>query len=291
MFLPVLTPVWQPALTPGDATALAVRVGVPTCWIGSPSGLEPSYGGVEHPKTARPACGESERTLHGSTLLRSAPVEALLAFGAALLAFRLAGSLARRWRAAGAPQLAAWSASLLAYALASAALAWGAAAGWNEASFRVYYTCGGLLTAALLGVGSLLFVGRRWAAPVGLLYTGLAIGIGFASPLTSPVSGTTIPAAQEHFDLFPERVLAIAANSLGTIAVVGVALLTIRRRPLGNTLIVAGVVAAATGSAVAGLGVAQTTAFIALGVVLLYVGMTTQRKNFVSFRVSRKHPG
>ncbi len=147
-------------------------------------------------------------------------MEALLAFGAALLALRLAGSLARRWRATGAPQLAAWSASLLAYALASAALAWGAAAGWNDASFRVYYTFGGLLTAPLLGVGSLLLVGRRWAAPVGLLYTGLAIGIGFASPLTSPVSGTTIPEAQQHLDLFPERVLAIAANTLGTVAVV-----------------------------------------------------------------------
>ena len=218
-------------------------------------------------------------------------MEALLAFGAALLAFRLAGSLARRWRVTGAPQLAAWSASLLAYALASAALAWGAAAGWNEASFRIYYTCGALLTAPLLGVGSLLLVGRRWAAPVGLVYTGLAVGIGCASPLTSPVSGTTIPEAQQHLELFPERILAIVANSLGTIAVVAVALLTIRRRPVGNTLIVAGVTAAAVGSAVAGLGVAQTAAFIALGVVLLYAGMTVQRKNFESFRMARKHPG
>jgi hypothetical protein len=218
-------------------------------------------------------------------------MEALLAFGAALLASRLAGNLARRWRATGAPQLAAWSASLLAYALASAALAWGAAAGWDETSFRVYYTCGGLLTAPLLGVGSLLLVGRRWAAPVGLLYTGLAVGIGFASPLTSPVSGTTIPEAQQHVDLFPERILAIAANSLGTLAVVVVALLTIRRRPVGNTLVVAGVAAAAAGSAVAGLGVAQTAAFIVLGVVLLYLGFTAQGKNFVSFRLTRKHPG
>jgi hypothetical protein len=218
-------------------------------------------------------------------------MEALLAFGAALLAFRLAGNLARRWRTTSAPQLAAWSASLLAYGLASAALAWGAAAGWNEASFRVYYTFGALLTAPLLGVGSLLLVGRRWAAPLGLVYTGLALGIGLASPLTSPVAGATIPEAQEHLDLVPERLLAIVANSLGTVAVIGVALLTIRRRPVGNTLIIAGVVSAAVGSAVAGLGVAQTAAFIAIGVVLLYVGMTVQRKNFVSFRLARQHPG
>jgi hypothetical protein len=218
-------------------------------------------------------------------------MEALLAFGATLLAFRLAGSLARRWRATGAPQLAAWSASLLAYALASAALAWGAAAGWNETSFRVYYTCGGLLTAPLLGVGSLLLVGRRWAATLGLLYTGLAVGIGFASPLTSPVGGTAIPEAQRHLELFPERILAITANSLGTLAVVVVALATMRKRPVGNALILAGVTSAAVGSAVAGLGVAQTAAFIMLGVLLLYWGFHAQRKNFVSFRSARKHRG
>ena len=82
-------------------------------------------------------------------------MEALLAFAAALLALRLAGDLLGRWRTRRAPQLAAWSASLLAYALASAALAWGAAAGWDDRAFRVYYLCGGLLTAPLLGVGAL----------------------------------------------------------------------------------------------------------------------------------------
>ena len=51
-------------------------------------------------------------------------MDALLAFAAALLALRLSGMLARRWRERGDPQLAAWAAALAAYALASAALAW-----------------------------------------------------------------------------------------------------------------------------------------------------------------------
>jgi Flp pilus assembly protein protease CpaA len=68
-------------------------------------------------------------------------------------------------------------------------------------------------------------------------------------------------------------------------------LLTIRKRPVGNTLVIAGVVSAAIGSAVAGLGVAQTAVFIVLGVVLLYLGFTSQGKNFVSFRLGEKHPG
>ena len=59
-------------------------------------------------------------------------MEALLAFGAALLSLRLAALLAARWRERRRPELAAWAAALFAYAVASAALAWGAAAGWDR---------------------------------------------------------------------------------------------------------------------------------------------------------------
>lgn len=199
-------------------------------------------------------------------------MEALFAFAAALLGLRLAGSLASRYRARRAPHLAAWSAALISYSVASAALAWGAAAGWDDRAFRVYYLFGGLLTAALLGVGSLTLVGQRWALAVGLAYTGLAVGVAVAVPLTEPVSGSSIPDAQEHLEVVPARLLAVLGNSLGTLAVVGVALATIRRRPLGNALILAGVTLAATGSAVAGLGAAETAVFIAAAVAFLYAG-------------------
>jgi hypothetical protein len=199
-------------------------------------------------------------------------VDPLLAFGAALLALRLAGDLAGRYRVRRTPQLAAWAASLLAYAIASAALAWGAAAGWGDVAFRVYYLFGGLLTAALLGAGSLLLAGQRWVVPVILVYLGLAIGIVMAEPLTAPVSGTSIPDTQEHLDFLPARLAAVMGNSLGTIAVIAVAALTFRRRPLANALIVGGVAVAATGSGLSGLGVAETSAFIAGGALLLYMG-------------------
>jgi hypothetical protein len=205
-------------------------------------------------------------------------VEALLAFAAALLALRLSGRLAGRWRARRAPELAMWSASLLAYAAATAALAWGAAAGWNEAAFRLYYLFGGLLTAPLLGAGSLLIVGRRWVIPVVLVYGGLAAGVAASEPLTADVGGTSIPEAQDHLDYVPARVLALVGNIAGTLAVVGVAAATIRRRPLGTSLIVAGVAVAAVGSALAGLGAAETAAFLALGVLLLYTGFTVSSR-------------
>ena len=199
-------------------------------------------------------------------------MEALLAFAAALLALRLAGDLAARFRARRAPQLAAWSASLLAYAIASAALAWGAAAGWDDRAFRVYYLAGGLLTAPLLGAGSLLLRGYRWAGPLAYAYAGLAIGIMIAVPLTGSFSGTSIPEAQDHLDFVPARLVAVLGNSLGTLAVVAVALATLRRRPVGNTLLLAGVGVAAMGSGLAGLGIAETAVFIASAAVLLYAG-------------------
>jgi hypothetical protein len=199
-------------------------------------------------------------------------MEALLAFAAALLSLRLAGDLAARYRTARAPQLAAWAGGLAAYALASGSLAWGAAAGWDGRAFRAYYLFGGLLTAPLLGVGSLLLAGRRWAAPAGLVYAGLAVGVAIAAPLTRPVTGSSIPEAQQHLDFVPARLVAVLGNTLGTAAVVAVALLTLRRRPLANGLILAGIALAATGSALAGLGEAETAAFIAAAALLLYAG-------------------
>jgi hypothetical protein len=209
-------------------------------------------------------------------------VEALFAFAAALLGLRLTGALASRYRARRAPYLAAWSAALLSYSVASAALAWGAAAGWDDRTFRVYYLFGGLLTAALLGVGSLTFAGQRWALAVGLAYAGLSVGIAMAVPLTEPVSGSSIPDAQEHLAFVPARVVAVLGNSLGTLAVVGVALATIRRRPLGNALILAGVAVAAAGSAVAGLGAAETAVFIAAAAVLLTAGFLVPNRTSYS---------
>jgi hypothetical protein len=203
-------------------------------------------------------------------------VQQLLAFGAALLALRLGGDLARRWRARRRPELAAWAAGLVAYAVACAALAWGAAAGWDGRVFRVYYLFGGLLTAPLLGVGSLLLAGRRWAGPVGLVWAGLVVGVAVAEPLTRPVVDGGIPAAQDHLDLFPARLLAIVGNSCGTLAVVGVALLTFGRRPLGNLLVVAGIAVAGVGSALVGLGEAGTALFLAAAVVLLYAGFMSR---------------
>ncbi len=199
-------------------------------------------------------------------------MDALLAFAAALVSLRLSADLVRRFRRQRAPEFAAWAAALGAYALAAGALAWGAAAGWSDPAFRLYYLGGALLTAALLGTGSLLLVGRRRIVPIALVYMGLAVGVAVAVPIQGELSGTDVPAAQDVLELWPARVVAIVGNSLGTLAVVLVALATFRRRPRGNALILAGVGVAALGSAFAGLGVGALAPIVAAAALLLYAG-------------------
>jgi hypothetical protein len=204
-------------------------------------------------------------------------VETLLAFAATLVSLRLAGELVRRRRRTGGAALGWWAASLTAFALASAALTWGTAAGWDDRAFRVYYLFGGLLTATLLGTGSLVRVGVRWVAPLALVYVGIAVGVALAEPLTAPVTGDALPDAQAHLDLFPARVLAILGNSLGTLAAVGVAVAGMRRRPVGNALLLAGIAVAALGSALAGLGAAESAVSFAAASCLLYAGFVVNR--------------
>ncbi|MBA3348134.1 MAG: hypothetical protein H0T13_06200, partial [Actinobacteria bacterium] len=79
-------------------------------------------------------------------------------------------------------------------------------------------------------------------------------------------------AAQEHLELFPARVLALVGNIAGSIALVAVALSSLRARPLGNALLLAGFTVAAAGSALSGLGAAETAGFVAVAALLLYGG-------------------
>lgn len=196
-------------------------------------------------------------------------MDVLLSFAAALVSLRLAGALARSGRVA-------WAAGVASFAAASGAMAWGAAHGWDEAAFRVYYLAGALLSAPLLGIGSLSLAGRRWAAPLGLAYSGLALGIAAAMPVHGGFGGAGVPRAQAHLDALP-RVVAIAGSSLGALAVVAVAVLGGRRRPLGSTLVVAAVAAAAGASALTQTAVAAAAACFAAAAALLYASVTVSR--------------
>lgn len=193
----------------------------------------------------------------------------LLSFAAALICLRLSGALVRGRRFA-------WAGGLSAFAVAAAAIAWGSAHGWDARAFRVYYLAGALLSAPLLGIGSLSLWGRRWAAPAGLVYTGLAVGVAAAMRVHGTFGGTDVPRAQSHVDVLP-RIVAIAGSSLGAVAVVVVAAATLRRRPVGNILLLAAVATAAAASALTQTAVAAAAACFAAAAVFLYAGATRRR--------------
>ena len=139
--------------------------------------------------------------------------------------------------------------------------------------FRAYYLCGGLLTAALLGTGSLLGIGVRIAGPIALVYTGLAAGVALGVPIEGTIAGTSIPEAQEHLEPLPR---AGACDRRQRRGVAGAD----RGRRRGRCAVarsatcccLAGFAVAAAGSALAGLGAAQTAVFVAVGAGLLYAG-------------------
>lgn len=201
--------------------------------------------------------------------LHTVGVNAVLSFAAALLSLRLAGLLVRGRRYA-------WAGGLISFAAAAAAMAWGSAHGWDARAFRVYYLAGALLSAPLLGIGSLQLWGRRWAGTAGLVWVGLAVGVAAAMPVHGTFDGSAVPGAQGHVDVLP-RVLAIAGSSLGALAVVVVAAATLRRRPLANGLIVASVGAAAAASALTQTAISAAAAAFAAAAVLLYLGVTRRR--------------
>jgi hypothetical protein len=192
-------------------------------------------------------------------------VDVLLSFGAALLSLRLTGLLVRRGHLA-------WAGGLASFSAATGAMAWGAAHGWDAHAFRLYYLAGALLAAPLLGVGSLQLWGRRWAGPLGLAYAGLAVGIAAAMPVHGDFASTAVPRAQAHVDTFP-RLVAIAGSSLGALAVVVVAVATLRRRQIGNLLTVAAVVAAAIASVLTQTAVSAAAVCFAAAALLLYAGV------------------
>ena len=121
-------------------------------------------------------------------------MEALLAFGAALLALRLAGRLLGRWRER--PRAAARRVGRRPRRVRGRLGRAGLGSGLRlERSavpglLPVRRACSPPRCSASARSSSPAAAGRR---PLGLVYTGLAVGVAIAVPLTTPVTGDSIP--------------------------------------------------------------------------------------------------
>ena len=221
--------------------------------------------------------------------------EVALAAAATLVAFAFTLSTLDRWLARRRRHERAWTIALAMFTVASASLWLGSAAGWNGASFRVFFLFGGILNVPWLALGTVeLLAGPRWGRPctaVVALVSAFAAGVLAVAPLRGPVPSDDLPKGSDLFGPLP-RILAAVGSGVAAIVILAGAIWSVvqlwrgrdrgaagaaadsRRLVAGNILIAAGTLTlSASGTLNARLG-AETAFAVTLlvGVSLLFAG-------------------
>jgi uncharacterized protein YkwD len=150
-----------------------------------------------------------------------------LAAAATLVSLAFALSTLERWVARHKRHEGAWTVSLFMFAAGSAALWWGAAAGWDEWSFKAFYLFGAILNVPFLALGTVELLagpahGRRWTAIVAML-SAFCAGLIVSAPLLAPIAAEGLPQGREVFEAGP-RIAAAVASGVGATVIIGGAL-------------------------------------------------------------------
>jgi hypothetical protein len=179
-----------------------------------------------------------------------------------------------------------------AYAIASWALAFGLAFGWTTFSFRTFYFFGAIANIPLLAAGSIALANERagrFATKVVTLWVVFGFFATFLAPFSGVLPTVAVPEGSEIFEftfaidaltLPGPRWFAAISGAVGSIVVIGLALVTVarvwstnRRLARGNVLIVMGVIAPALGGSLTALGEsAALTLSLVAGITLLWSG-------------------
>jgi hypothetical protein len=216
-------------------------------------------------------------------------VQGVLALLATVAAAAFALSVLRQWWQRGRAYQLAWGVSLAMFAAGSAALTVGVSFGWARVTFELYYLFGALLTVPVLAIGTLELlasraVARTYLAAVAAFSVASIVLLASARIAPGALAGE-LPEGRQVLPL-AVRLLAGAGNAVGTLIVVGGALVTVlraargdrrgwyrERRVQGTALIAAGVLLAAAGGSVAAIGRSASLALaLALGASVMYLG-------------------
>ncbi|HEY7257512.1 MAG TPA: hypothetical protein VH459_00515 [Gaiellales bacterium] len=217
---------------------------------------------------------------------RSLSAGLLAAFAVAVSALFAAKILGAFWRRRR-PELAFWGAGFVLFAAACAVETIATLTEWSPGLFRVYYVCGGILLVGFLGVGSLYRSAPAWlanAAAGALLGAAVAAIAAVAqAPIDSKLLAGSVQGPPSDSAIGSAAVpYAVAINSLGTLALVGLALLSgwrawrgrqPARRVVGNVLLVAGALVVAGASGATRMGVYELLyAGQAAGAIIMFAG-------------------
>jgi hypothetical protein len=182
-------------------------------------------------------------------------MQTALAAGAGLVALAFSMATFERWLDGRRPHELAWSVALLLFSLGAGCLFLGAANGWDEWTFRLFFLSGAVLNVPFLALGTVYLLGGQRRGDVGALAVSLfcafAVGVLLVAPLHGPVPADRLPRGQEVFGVLP-RVLAAVASGGGALVVLGGAAWSAwrhRRGPLlvANLLIAAGTLVLSAG--------------------------------------------
>ncbi len=191
-------------------------------------------------------------------------------------------------RARRAPRrapLVAWTVGFAVYTVATGTLWYGAARGWSEDAFRLYYLSGGILVVAYLAVGELLLVapGRRAtrlvvATMLWLTFASAAAVLAAHVDAGRLASATATPPNGAMGGPWT-TVLAVVLNSTGTVVLLAGSLASaVRRHDRRPLLISAGVMVIALASTATRLGSYELFALgQAGGLVLILLGILLPR--------------
>ncbi len=205
-----------------------------------------------------------------------------LAVGAALVALAFSMSTFERWLARHRRHELAWSIALALFTAASLSLAAGAALGFDDVSFRLFYLFGAVVNVPVLALGTvyLLFGERRGdiaSAVVGLLCA-FAAGVVTAAPLRGPVPAHELAQGSDLFGPLPRVFAAVGSGAGALVILVGSAVSAWRfrrgRMLWSNVLIVAGTLTLSASGLLNGLLDAMDAFAVTLtvGICILFAG-------------------
>jgi hypothetical protein len=205
-----------------------------------------------------------------------------VAVAAGLVALAFSMSTFERWLERHRRHELAWSVALAMFVVAAAALAAGAAAGWNGVTFRVFYLFGAILDVPFLALGTVYLLagprrGDRWAAIVAL-GGAFAAGVVVTAPFTHAIPAHRLVQGSAVFGVLP-RVLAGLASAGGAAVILAGALWSAlrskeRRLVLSNALIAVGTLILGASGLFNSVLDAMTAFAVSLlaGIVVLFAG-------------------
>ena len=220
-------------------------------------------------------------------------MDVVLSFFAGIVSFTFFVELLIKSITNKRPNLIFWTIAIGMYSFATIALALGLSNGWTQFSFGVFYFFGGITNVPAFGLGSAYLVFKKDNVHIASGIYALFICSAIYSMITAPdinlLNIEGIPEGRELYEISGPRLWAILGNSIGSLALVGIAIASIVKYRIinqdlatTNVLIAIGAFAPAFSGILLAFGDGASKALsLLVGISLIYLGYKiSQRIDF-----------